>query len=475
MKSLLLLFCCCLFFTMSGFSQNKKFDPAATISADSARHSIRNLLTELSLKHPGFYRYSTKAGFDQFIDSSLSAINGPQNQLSYYRALKPIIGRIRCVHTGATLSADYARYLDSGRTLVPLDLYFTGNKVFVSVNHSGNAYLPPGTEILAINNKPIAVIKQLIFNNIPSDGYNQTFKYQIVNNRFSQWYRSIIEVAEEFKITFASVMGPQVVTVTGVHTDVIPLPPVMDLKDKPRLTLTVNGKQAVLTILSFAESDIKAGGQKFKKFVADAFKQLQAAQVTHLVLDLRNNTGGTDANAALLCSYLMNKPYRYWDRIEVTEPLAKSVKGLARFVYGKPVKKDSTYLWSKSMFSKEFDFVDVQKPKSNAYSGKVSVLINGACLSSCGDIAAVLQHNNRAIFIGEETGGGYLGNNSGIIPNTEVAFGITVSVPLLKYTTAVTPGKNIGHGTQPDIKYTRTIDDVLLKKDPEMEMALRQP
>ncbi|RZJ69958.1 MAG: hypothetical protein EOO45_13145, partial [Flavobacterium sp.] len=100
-------------------------------------------------------------------------------------------------------------------------------------------------------------------------------------------------------------------------------------------------------------------------------------------------------------------------------------------------------------------------------------LINGACLSSCADLAAVLQHNKRAVFIGEETGGGYQGNNSGLIPDSNLSFGITVSVPLLKYFNAVDQQKNIGRGTMPDLPYQRIAGDIIQQKDPEMEMALK--
>jgi C-terminal processing protease CtpA/Prc len=452
-------------------AQKKTFDPSATITADSAKKSIVELLDELAKKHPGFYRYTTKAEFAHFIDSSLATITVPQDQLAFYRKLKPLIAHIRCVHTGLTLSEDYTKYLNSFANMLPFDLFFTGDKAFITTNYSGDASLVPGTEIWSINGKSVAEIKRLIFNDISSDGFNETLKYQLINNRFAQAYRSNIEVTTKFKVGLA---GKEVM-LGAVKSEAIPVPTVMDMGNKPRLDLKYMGDAAVLTIHSFGETDIKSGGQNFKKFISKSFEELQTKGVKNLVIDLRNNTGGTDVNAALLCSYLMNKPYRYWDRIEVTEPFALSIKGSARLMYGKPVKKDSVYLWQKSHFTHEFDFTDPQQLQANAYNGRVYVLINGVCLSSCADIAAILQYNRRATFIGEETGGAYQGNNSGLIPDSKLTFGITVSVPLLKYINAVDQSKNYGHGSFPNIPYVRTLDDVLGKKDPEMEMALATP
>ena len=76
---------------------------ASTITADSAKKSIQELLEELAKKHPGFYRYNSKPAFKNFIDSTLATINGPQDELDFYRKLKPIIARIRCVHTTLSL------------------------------------------------------------------------------------------------------------------------------------------------------------------------------------------------------------------------------------------------------------------------------------------------------------------------------------------------------------------------------------
>jgi hypothetical protein len=56
MKFHLSLIIAILTFPLPGSAQKKSFDPAATISADSAMKSMVELLDELAKKHPGFYR-----------------------------------------------------------------------------------------------------------------------------------------------------------------------------------------------------------------------------------------------------------------------------------------------------------------------------------------------------------------------------------------------------------------------------------
>ncbi len=55
------------------------------------------------------------------------------------------------------------------------------------------------------------------------------------------------------------------------------------------------------------------------------------------------------------------------------------------------------------------------------------------------------------------------------MPEAKLAFGLTVTVPLVKYINAVDHHLNIGHGTRPDIPYTWDIKDVISQTDAEME------
>jgi C-terminal processing protease CtpA/Prc len=205
-----------------------------------------------------------------------------------------------------------------------------------------------------------------------------------------------------------------------------------------------------------------------------AFLELASKNIRNLIIDLRDNTGGSDPFAAYFTSYFFDKPFRYWDRIEVTEAIAKEIKGPAiKLFYYKPVRKDSSWLWLKGKHVDDFDFYEVQKPAINNFKGRTYILINGFCTSSCADVAAVLSYNKKALFIGQETGGGYQGNNSGMIPETKVdPFGFKLTVPLQKFYNYVDTSKNIGRGTMPDHPLSMTIEDILKGDDMEMAFAV---
>ena len=86
-----------------------------------------------------------------------------------------------------------------------------------------------------------------------------------------------------------------------------------------------------------------------------------------------------------------------------------------------------------------------------------------------------MMHNNRrATFIGEETGGAYYGNNSGVfaivsLPNTK----LTMGIPLMAYYSNVSGYPYKDRGILPDHTVTNSVSDVLQKRDATLEYTLK--
>jgi C-terminal processing protease CtpA/Prc len=132
-------------------------------------------------------------------------------------------------------------------------------------------------------------------------------------------------------------------------------------------------------------------------------------------------------------------------------------------------KTDSgTYVWNHNRGLK------MQKPKKNSYSGKVYILINGSSFSVTSEFASVAHYLKRAKFIGEETGGGYYGDNSGTfvivtLPNSR----LNVGIPMLAYYTAVKNYPFADRGIIPDYEVKPPIEDILNNKDTVLTFTLK--
>jgi hypothetical protein len=457
-----------------GIAQTQTFESThPKFSADTVKHVIDEITKELGLNHPGFYRYNSKHDFDRYIDSIKGTIKDSLTELESFLKIKSIISRIHCLHTDISLSKTSKDFLRQHPDLFPFQLYFVDDKAYVVKNHSGNRSIVPGDELVSINGRNVQSILNQLLPLIPSDGYNLTMKYRALFYQFPSWY-SYIDRTDNFTTIIKRNNIETTYEVKGarfndIAEDGFLIEPVLP----KQLEFKIENNIALLTIHSFAKSDIKRSKQDFKDFIDEAFAQLKEKNIQNLVVDLRDNTGGSDPYAAYFTSYFFDKPFRYWDRIEVTESIAKQVKGpMLRTFYKKPLQKDSIWLWQKARHVRDFDFYEEQKPAKNNFRGKTYILINGFCMSSCADVAAILSYNKKAVFVGEETGGGYVGNTSGMMPETKVPpFNFTLTVPLQKYFNYVDASKNIGRGTMPDYPITITIDDIINGNDKALNFA----
>ena len=101
-------------------------------------------------------------------------------------------------------------------------------------------------------------------------------------------------------------------------------------------------------------------------------------------------------------------------------------------------------------------------------------MINGLSFSTTADFCAIAKSNNRGIFIGEETGGGYYGNTSGGAVNVKLpGSNIDINIPQFKYVNDVKKAKYKDRGIIPDYTIVPTIDDVLQQKDVQLNYALK--
>ncbi|NSL87749.1 hypothetical protein ECE50_012950 [Chitinophaga sp. Mgbs1] len=353
---------------------------------------------------------------------------------------------------------------------MPLQLHIENEKAFVTANYSGSRELAPGTEITAINGKSMAAIIALLLPAIPSDGHNLTLKYRALDTQFPSWYRSMIAVTDSFTVSTGT---QQTVTIPGAAFQTLARDGFLQEPSyRKTLDFRMTAQTGILTIHSFAATDIKKSGQHFRKFIDSVFLQLQQQKVQQLIVDLRDNTGGTDNNAVYFTRHFFDKPFRYWDRIEVTKDIARQIKGFARLFYRKPEKRDSSYLWKKSKITSEFNYYTMQFPAAHPFTGKTYVLINGFCMSSCADAAAILSCNKKAVLIGEETGGGYQGNNSGMMPSVRLKpTGLMLTVPLQQYFNAVDTGVHTARGVMPDYPVAVHTADILRQEDAAMTKA----
>jgi hypothetical protein len=455
---------------MNAYTQSAVFNSRK----DSLQYDFNWLRKDLQHDYPSLYRYNSKEAMTALFDSCYATIQNSTSDLDFFTMVKFLESQIRDGHLSCSPSRDLRQYLSNLRVYFPGRLRFINDKVYTySVR---NNRLSPGKEILAINKMPIAEIKNKLFQYIVGDGYVDTRKNYILGNYFYIYYFFAFGGHPNFDISYKTAKGSiRTKRLEAVREQ--ELPPIADDRKKGKLLdLSITPDQiAVLTIQSFDESTIGEAGLDFDYFLRTAFTRIREQNIRKLVIDLRHNGGGRDLYGSLLYSYLSSDTFHYYKSLVTATnllPFDQFKRNETSFNDLTPDLLVKTTAGTYQLKQAAHDNLQLISPAANHYTHDVWFLVDGLSFSTTAEFCAIARSHQRGKFIGEETGGAYTGNTSGVqtdifLPATE----ITVSFGYIQYNMAVRPEKHPGRGIIPDYPVLPTIQDLLNKKDGQLERA----
>lgn len=410
------------------------------------RNDLMFLKKSFEKSYPSLYRFKSMAFINKLFDEYIQQVNKNTSERDFFKTLKFILSSIEDGHLSCSPPDSLRQQFNEREKYFPLSLYFTDNKAYVDCSNLSG--FPSGTEITEINGISILNIRKRLFNYIVSDGKIETKKYWILNSSFRYYFSLVYGQYKEYKITYKNISGQ--LLKTRVHAALnkdLQCRSLTDNEDDKLVDLKLLHQNiALLTIRTFANDDLEKGNIDFAGFLDASFNKLKEKNVTSLIIDLRRNGGGRDTYGSLLYSYLSDTAFHYYQQLEMS---------------------------SKILEEKEHPNLSLQQPKQNYFSGRVYILINGMSFSATSEFCTVVKNNNRALFIGEETGGTYCGNTSGQFIQTTLPYSrFTVSYPTIKYTMFTIDKKNIDRGIIPDFIIKPTIEDLINKKDVQLDKAI---
>lgn len=447
---------------------------AQTLTPEQLQADFTRFQTALNEAHPEPYRYTPKPVFDSIFAVTKAQLNRPMTQQEFYVTMVPLLVALKDGHIKWIPAGQDEHYPFSTNKLFPLNVYVVENRVWV-VGSYGSETVPAGAELLRLNGKPVAeVIQHLLPKMTFADGNTVNGKYEDLNHFFSGYYATFVATPDAHEIQYRLEKSEKTVTLPSVTLDQIKA---HQEKHKPapqkpfRLTFMADRKAAIMTIERFWDNKKE---QDYANFLKESFRELREKQVENLVLDLRNNEGGEEKYGVLLYRYLARKPFQYYDYISVRQKKAYSFPAWVPPLYQKfkwlgVRKRGDGYVFTRQAGLKR------QKPKRDAFHGNLTVLVNGSSFSVTTELAARVHADQRAVFVGQETGGAYAGDNSGIfaitqLPHSKMDLGIGMfGFHMANLPTTIKPGQ----GILPDHVVVPTVKDVLTGTDRAMEKALQ--
>lgn len=467
----------------------------SALAAQEAKLSQQQMLEDFEIfrgaieeAHPGLYWYSDTVAVNKRFDKISNAIanSSTENgltQAEFHRYLQEFYAAIRCGHSWMSNPSFRKRY-DNGPFQYPFSIFFDGKRAIIQASYDSLSELRTGQEVLKIDGIKIDEIKEKIYPYLPSDGFNTTSKDRKLQNGLLYYYQLNVKLDSSITLTLKdeqqqiiqkSIQGITKETLAQLEKaskDQLGI----DEAYKPMHFQVIDEETGLLTINTFSKFWVrKQQNVRFRKYLKDTFRSIKEQNLSRLIIDMRENGGGNDAAGARLTRYLINQPFSYFRKMELATnkftytdySTSKSLNLLSK-LFKKSKEQPGTYLW------KHHGPLRRQKPKKYAFNGQLMVLTSGSTFSTAADVCAILHANNRAVFAGEEVGGGYYGNNSAIsmditLPNSKIMFWI----PLVRYTNEVDYPDFYGHGVIPDHQISLTATDYLNQEDSVLQKALK--
>lgn len=468
--------------------------PATVAPADEAplleKLSVQEQLEDFDMMrasleeaHTGLYRYTTKEVMDRHFALERAKVSKPMTKAAFWLALCETVAGIHCGHTSVDPDEALRKVIEE-MPLLPLALHAEDGGLVVQFNSTRNDQtIRPGMRVVAINGRPVADLLPKFEAVMSSDGDVKTGVWNHILKLFPIFYGVAVDSSGRFEIEAVDETGNKIkATLNGVTqvdqaNNDNPVNAAVNAAAHKWHWATENQALRFLKEPDIAEIRVQYFvGDDFSQKIKDMFKVLHEKGTKTLILDLRGNGGGQDTYGAMLVSYLTDKPFRYFDHINIKN-ISPSFKERIEW----DAKEEDRLRNGTTPNAKGGFFVmprlhtglGEQQPAEQPFLGEVFVLIDGGTFSTAADFCAVVHHLKRATFIGEETGGGYYGNNSGLSVRVALPHShLQVRIPMYEYWNAVPGYEGKRRGTIPDHPIATKVADLIRGEDAALNLAV---
>lgn len=424
-----------LIFVKLGYSQSSELN--SVFSAPDLQEDFIVFQRILEQAHGNLYTYRPTKEVHEALDETYAQLDRSLSYPEFYRLLNTVLSFVGNQQTHVSFPPEYLKQLYKLNIFFPLPLRFLNQKMYCDYRLS---VIPVGSEITSINGKRF---KEILFASqrvIPSEGRNETYVYKELQRAFPFYYTQLYGPIKEYDISYVDPVEGRERNLTIPAITYNEFQQRVSKKQNKNLkpfsyTYIDSLRTGVLTINAVGEKS----NRRLKKFLKKTFAKLKENRTLYLILDLRRQNTQNEGVYPLVFSYLAQRSYKEVNgaetigiRIPFKEFLNAKIRRKSRILEKtltqKFVKGDSgTYTLNPNMNP-------IFISERNAFGGNLYVLIGGNTLNGGVALSSLLRNENRATFIGEETGGNYYGHSGGVmltyrLPKT----GMILQVPKVHY------------------------------------------
>jgi len=467
--------------------------PAAADRAEDTLLTPQQIKADVALAkeaysrvHPGYDRYTDK----ETLSNAWAAIAlkaDRANGLSpgeFYLEVQNVLTLIRCDHTKAELPKSLSEGRLKDPVYLPMIWEVVEGRGFV-VTPGENTGLKPGDEIMAVDGRALSEMISEVEGFIPYDGKTVWTRnggladsLEFMGGAVDHFGALLWQPGATADVTVRGADGEtSIKTVGRIGYD--------SYKDLRAANQTVSNFKDAVTFERIGDNAAYLRVDTFVNYrkpvkpdtIYDPiFKAIKSEKRETLILDLRNNGGGSHDAQMRLTAHLIPKKIKQSTELRVA---TLNMDGLREHMWtwdkraltpnplGFAKNDDGTY----SMRSFVTDDLKAIKPDKYVFEGQLIVLTSTNNSSASTNLTALLKEHRDAVLVGEKTGGSAEGPTGGLqFTLTLPESGVKTRLPFIRYFNNVSEFED-GLGVSPDIKAPLTVEAYLSGLDPALEKA----
>ncbi|AKQ67929.1 Peptidase, S41 family [Myxococcus hansupus] len=454
--------------------------PSGVLEPRQAREDLELAISAVEAAMPDLYwRQSPRDWARRKAEARALAAKATTEE-RLFRALRPLLSGIGEGHLSVSRGPGMnCRYREHAR-LFPLDLLWRDDGLFVTAGYGTASDIPPGTRLLSINGERRASLLAEMMRASPHDGAIQT---GVMRDRGGAGYARVRWWMRGGEARYDVLLRlPDGKTIRRTLTPVtVTARPSSPTEGSPLATLSwVDDTTAYLHVPTFSNRRYREAGAAFEPTIRAHFEALAARGARNLILDLRDNGGGSEPNESILFAHLVAEPLQKYASVR-TRPNHLRVSSTTGRVFEHTIYDDEELATVQAQA--DGHLLRINAPPEGlmtrwtraqtVFDGRLVVLAGGATFSGGAELASMLRATERGLFVGEEVGGTHGGNTSGykwdlVLPHS----GMELGIPLLAFR-FVWPEPQPHRGAMPHCTVQPSVGEQRVENDAAYRIAVQ--
>lgn len=406
-------------------------------SKQELKEDLIFLFNKLDSTHYNLYHKNSKNEFEKKRNELSNEIKDSMNLFEFYYHILPIYDMLEDAHSHLIFPFSYTKeYEDQGGKFIPLEVEIEEGHIYIKKNHSPE-YIPLYSEIISIND--VSSSKIITSLSILVNNERKTSEYEYMAHFFDRTLFSLFDFDKHYIIQIKTPSGERhSIELTGVTSDLF------NTEKEPFYSFYNIGETIGVIDINLCEER-----DKFASFCDSVFTVLKENNTPNLIIDVRNNGGGSTFHGDTLFTYITNKKFSQYGPVKIKNSTMVNMEF------------DTTY------FEEYGSQQETNYTNPKRFNGDVYMIANQNSFSSATMLAATFKCYDMGTLVGKETGGVQIFFDEPIVmtmPNTGLRF-----LASYQYRWCAC-GKSTDQGILPDHETTWNLKDKINGLDTEMEL-----